>query len=405
MRLGSQAKVSVATCRKIEPVGLNSNIFHIMRVVLFTILAFMLLIAACTKESDLQESSFHYPDPVTLSKAGFVSEAGEHLFGSPGSVLPLSGGEFIVADNQSLLLHLFDQDLTYLHTFGGRGNGPGEFQRFNDISVRESSITVYDGSRSIISEIKAEGGRLSMAGTHDFTYTGHPDHPGAMFWRFTEGENGSNTALYYDFNIMSEEQPRYHRIVLFPYDENYQPASEDPVAVFQFSAELNANDNIVLQVPFISRGLISSLDGRILHAVNDEPVIKIYDHNGNHIDSIELPDTSTELTRNEKTKAYDQMYANSPDPDRFRSDVMKHIPEKRPVIRSLLTDADKRIWVRIFTNDEAPDQIVFDQEGSPVKKLSLPEGYSFRNASGNRVFAQRNSDDGPEIVVFELEME
>lgn len=372
-----------------------------MRIIIPALLTAVLLLSACSSESDEDESLFPYPDPVTLSEVGFVSDAGEQLFGSPGSVLPLSSGEFIVADNQSLLLHLFDRDLSYLHTFGGRGNGPGEFQRFNDISVRESTVTVYDGSRSIISNIKAEEGRLILAGTHDFTYTGHPDHPGAMFWRFAEGENGNHIALYYDFNIMSEDQPRYNRIVLFPYDENYQPASEDPAAVFQYSAELNANDNIVLSVPFIRRGLISSLEGKILYALNDEPVINLYDQSGNHIESIDLPDTSTELTREEKTEAYDQRYANSPDPDRFRSDVMKHIPDKRPVLRSLTTDADQRIWVRIYTNDEVPDWLVFDQDGNPIKQLSLPDGYTFRNASGNRVFAQRNSDDGPEIVVFE----
>ncbi len=376
-----------------------------MRVTFFVIIASFLLSMGCSKESAPQESSFPYPDTVTLSEIGSVSGADENMFGRPGSILPLNSGEFIVADNQSLLLHLFDRDLSFLHTFGGRGNGPGEFQRFNDISVRESSIVIYDGSRSIISDIKAEDGKLSLAGTHDLNLTRHQDHPGAMFWRFIEGENGEHIALYFDFNIMSEEKPTYHRIVVYPYDENYQPVTVDPVAVFQYSAELNVEENIVLSVPFIRRGLISSLDGRILHALNDEPLIKVYDRNGNHIQTIDLPDTSIHLTREDKTGAHDRLYANSPDPNRFRSDVLMHIPDERPVIRSLLTDADHRIWVRIYTNEDDPDRIAFDREGSPMKQLSLPEGYAFRNASGNRIFAQRNSDEGPEVVLFEWETE
>jgi len=372
-----------------------------MRVNFIVIIAFFFLSLGCSKESELQESSFTYPDTVILSETGFVSGTDENLFGRPGSILPLEGGKFIVADNQSLFLHLFDRDLSYLHTFGGRGNGPGEFQRFNDISVRGSSVVVFDGSRSIISHIKAEDGRLSLDETHALNLTRHPDHPGAMFWRFIEGENGEHIALYYDFNIMSEEQPTYHRIVVYPYDEAYQPVAEDPVAVFQYSAELNVEENIVLSVPFIRRGLISSLDGRILHALNDEPAIKIYDRNGNHIQTIDLPDTSINLTHEDKTDAHDRIYANSPDPDRFRSEVMKYIPDKRPVVRSLLTDADHRIWVRIYTNEDDPDRIAFDKEGAPMKQLSLPDGYAFRNASGNRVFAQRNSDEGPEVVIFE----
>lgn len=371
------------------------------KIIAFSVCTF--LINACSTDSSKNENTFLYPDSFELTEIGSINGTVDQVFARPTTVLPLSSGEFIVADSQTLTLHLFDDDFNYQHSFGGSGNGPGEFQRFNDLSVQGTSVTVYDGSRSTVTNINVEKEKLNLAETSDFTYSGHPDHPGAMFWRFIEGKNGDHIALFYDFNISSQEELTYHRVVALPYNESYQPEAEDPVAVFQYSPELSVEENIVLSVPFINRGLVSSLNGSILYATNNEPFIKVYDQRGINIHTIDLPNTSSGLTREEKTEAYDRMYVNSPDPERFRNEVMTHIPDSRPIIRSLQTDAEQRIWVRLYRSNDIPDWLVLDNEGSPIKQLSLPNGHVFRNASGNRIFTQRNTDEGPEIVILELD--
>lgn len=368
---------------------------------LFTI-AFVLIFFSCTTENNQNNQSYNYPPTVNLTEKAVVSNSDNLTLARPAYVLPLLNSQFIIADTQTFNFHLIGDDFSHKHAFGRSGDGPGEFRRISDISISNSSIKVYDGRRSLISELTIRDDQLSLADTKNFTYTAHPDHPAAMFWRFIEKDDGENIALYYDYNISSQEQLIYHKIAAFPYNANYEPASEDPAVVLKYSPELK-NENVVLSVPYLERGLIASINGNIVYALTHDPAVLIYDRSGKLIQTIDLPDTSSELTSTQKTEAYNRMYANSPDPDRFRSEVMSHIPDQRPIVRSLQSDAGQRIWVRIYHDETQPDWLVYDSDGKALFQTTLPEGHIFRNALDNLVYTQRNTEDGPEIVVLELE--
>ena len=370
------------------------NALYVTLLVLFAI--------SCSRDSTDTGDSFTEPDQVEVQKVGTVQDAGSKLLARPGAVLPLPDGKFIVADVQTLNLHLYSDNFTHLHSIGGNGDGPGEFRRFSDYAVSGSDVIVFDGRRSLVSTFSTENNRLELTSTERFEYVTNPDYPAAMFRWFVWDENGEHIALYYDFNISSMDELKYHHVVAYAYDENYSPVSEEPIAVFEYTPELSVENNIVLTIPYIERGFVASQNGRILYANNQSPSVEIYDRTGTVVRTIMLPDFSTELTRDDKIVEYNRLYENSPDPDRFRSQVVSLMPDRSPVIRTILSDQDGRIWVRMHNADENADWYLFTREGSPIAKLNLPEGHFFRNASGNRIYTTNTTRPDPEIGIFEF---
>jgi hypothetical protein len=353
---------------------------------LFTLLSCLILLTSCRQNESTSVTDYPYPAVAELQQIATLNSATDEIFARPNMVLPLHSEKFIIADTQLLKLHLFDENLNHIHTFGREGQGPGEFQRFSEITIDDNLIRVYDGRAYKVIELAVGENEIEFIGESDFTFFPLPDFPGAMFWRFFEGPDDTHLALYRDFNIQTEASPRFTRIVAIKYNDDYSPADEEPALVFDYIAELDFRNGI-LSIPYYQRGFVAHSNGQLYYAKNDTPEIRAYDTSGEQIQLIALPDTRVPLTRDDKAAAYDQMYRNSPDPELFKNEVMPEIPDNRPVIRSLTTDSQGRIWIRIYTDDDNDtDWLVLDNDGSPLKRLSLPDGHTFRNAFGNTLY-------------------
>lgn len=364
---------------------------------IFTLIPILAVLASCRQNESVSETRFQYPAVAELQQTASIQNASDEIFGRPTIVLPLDDKKFIIADTQLLKLYLFDGNMSHIHTYGRAGQGPGEFQRFSEITYDGSLIRVYDGRAYRVVELTISGNKIEFVGENTFTFFPLPDFPGAMFWRFFEGTDDKHLALYRDFNIQSEASPRFTRIVALNYHDDYTPAAEEPALVFDYIAELEFRNGI-LSIPYYERGFVAHSKGRLLYARNDKPEILVYDSLGNEIQQIVLPDTGIPLTQDDKTAAYNQMYRNSPDPELFRNEVIPEIPNVKPVIRALHTDSQGRIWVRIYANDDSKaDWLVLDEIGTPLAQLSLPDGHIFRNAAGNTLFTGYNGEDGPAI--------
>jgi hypothetical protein len=371
---------------------------------LFTLLSCLILLTSCRQNESTSVTDYPYPAVAELQQIATLNSATDEIFARPNMVLPLHSEKFIIADTQLLKLHLFDENLNHIHTFGREGQGPGEFQRFSEITIDDNLIRVYDGRAYKVIELAVGENEIEFIGESDFTFFPLPDFPGAMFWRFFEGPDDTHLALYRDFNIQTEASPRFTRIVAIKYNDDYSPADEEPALVFDYIAELDFRNGI-LSIPYYQRGFVAHSNGQLYYAKNDTPEIRAYDTSGEQIQLIALPDTRVPLTRDDKAAAYDQMYRNSPDPELFKNEVMPEIPDNRPVIRSLTTDSQGRIWIRIYTDDDNDtDWLVLDNDGSPLKRLSLPDGHTFRNAFGNTLYTGFIGENGPEVVMHQWDL-
>ena len=99
----------------------------------------------------------------TIGASGFEQQG--ILFGSITTMEVLSSGRLAVADPQSATVSVFDTTGVFLHSFGGRGQGPGEFDGIWDLFACAAD-TVMVGFRSELSVFDGqpaglEGGLLS----------------------------------------------------------------------------------------------------------------------------------------------------------------------------------------------------------------------------------------------------
>ncbi len=95
---------------------------------------------------------------------GVLDGAEDYSFGRLAGVIRLDDGGLAVSDAMSNRISVFEPDGTIRLTFGGEGEGPGEFRSLSRIYARGDSLFAFD----------ARGGRLSVFDT-DGEYLGQGD--------------------------------------------------------------------------------------------------------------------------------------------------------------------------------------------------------------------------------------
>ena len=361
----------------------------------------LLFTVSCAPPADEKED-FLYPDPVQLQQVHATSEWDGGMFGSNIMVQPLENGHIVVADIQQLSLYHFDQDGNHIETIGRSGQGPGEYARFTDLIYQNNQLLVFDVRNQRVNRYSFAENRLRLTDTHDYEYSRLQNHPAALFWKVVPASDGRHTSLYYDFNMMSADNPRMAKIAAVPYNEDFTAASDTAVVVLDFSPEFEFRGGI-LTIPYIPRGYVATLTDYLVYASNQHSSLLFYDRDGNLVREVDIPGEMTEITRAQKEELFIRMYSHLDDHSAFRNEVINRIPDQRPTLRSLQSDADDRLWVRLFRDDSDDDWLVMNNAGSPLFTINIPDGHTFRNALGNKLYTTHSGDSGLELVVFEFE--
>ncbi len=91
-------------------------------------------------------------------KIGAVDGAEEYTFGQIVDVLPTADGGVLVHDDQAQLIRFYDSTGTYVRTLGAKGQGPGEYEQVNGITLLpDGEILVWDGTGGRINRYRADG--------------------------------------------------------------------------------------------------------------------------------------------------------------------------------------------------------------------------------------------------------
>jgi hypothetical protein len=125
--------------------------------------AWLLAVAACVPSEPGIEST----DPVelplfTLSEPkleiGLIDGDDEYLFGAIESVLQLADGRVAVSDGGTSKVSLYDSDGRFSGSFGGEGDGPGEFRALSHLySHGTDSLRALDRRTGLVSSFDTNG--------------------------------------------------------------------------------------------------------------------------------------------------------------------------------------------------------------------------------------------------------
>jgi hypothetical protein len=100
-------------------------------------LCFLFLFTYCSLQ-DNQVINGEIEKPISIeiiAEIGTEDQPFEYQLGQPVAVRTDEKGHIYIADRASMTIKVFDENGSYLSSFGGRGRGPGEFQEINFMEI------------------------------------------------------------------------------------------------------------------------------------------------------------------------------------------------------------------------------------------------------------------------------
>lgn len=285
----------------------------------------------------------------------------------------LEDGRIVIANAGSNELRVFNADGSHAGTWGGRGEGPGEF-----VSYSPSAVATWPGDS--IAAVNPWGTRLSLfdaEGNHGRDVSLDPTMldvvdllPDGKI--FTRGSGGglqsdmtgasglvrSNT----EWGILDEDGTPLVSLGEFPGSEFY--------AIFGADGSLEGG----MPHPF-GRGTMGAVWGELVAVgVQDRYEIKAFASDGSLVRVIRRDGDPGSPTQADLDEYYARRYADLPDEDRISSlNAVRGMPlvESWPAFGETLADRAGYLWVREY---EAAVWTVFDPQGQVRGLVETPSG-------------------------------
>lgn len=358
---------------------------------------------------------------VETLRLGQIDGDGALTFSYVQDVAPALDGSFYVADRDSREIRHFAADGAFLGSFGGVGDGPGEFQYLGKIGVRANgSVVAIDGRTGRVSTFTPEG-----ESTSSVPAPGINAAPGIA-------AIGANGDVYSWITKFNGAQRVLDDRGIIEWASLHDWAAVSPSGEISILGAIPYADAIGptyfvdgrggLYKPLVTE-TVSTIgpDGARYWARNDEYRVfrlgldgdtTVFERNEEPVEA-----TSAELAQWE---ARSQQYVErSP----ARRERYFPIPTVKPLIRNLAIDADGRLWVSRYTDAvfmqytdqertyreergyadhqwrDLPSWDVFAPEGAFLGTVSLPMKTSFVTARGMTVWGIQEGPLGEDSVV------
>jgi hypothetical protein len=345
------------------------------------------------------------------------------LFSSIPALGVLSDGTIVVVDGGTQEIRLFDSTGGHLGTFGGRGEGPGEFSRIGAMEIiRGDSIAVWDGRlrrASILGPSGVLGRTFTLSETGggwaaSVGFTGRADVVVTSFRRHEPALRGVGRARRYD----SLQVTVYHDA----------GAEIDTVGVYPGAErikELNdIGDGRILAdnplPPFARETFVEVASGGVIVARNHRFEIRTFDVAGELRRILRLPNMVEQLGSQE-VETYRRFLlgqARSSTERGWLEDRMDGFPppRDRPAFGALVEASDGKLWVadyvasgELWAGDSRPLPLesrvwwVFHGNGDLLGQIELPGRFDLMAMTGESVFGVALSElDVPRVERYRI---
>lgn len=324
----------------------------------------------------------------------------------------LSDGRIIVPDLRTNLLHVYDPSGTYQRSFGGNGDGPGEFRRIRSAAVGPGdTISVFDFT-------DGAGGTLQLynpdEGFLESVALPATDEEGSRFQGWSWG-SGSYIGLVESREAMTRVAPELHRWPTSSVLELFGGGEAAPAVRFPGSYSGFHDSGMDVRLPFTHRPVVLVGPDRLLYGTGQRFELLELDPSLTLRRIIRWPSLREPLGDEDLEQARAEWLApreGTADPEYLRTiaDVMfapELLPEDRPAVGKALFDDEGRIWVARFEPFVFAEALyyVLQPNGEPVARLRIPaeKRALLSGIQGDRVLlAGKDALDVPRIEVIRI---
>lgn len=316
------------------------------------------------------------------------------LFGDIGSFDVDAQGRVFALDGQTQEIHVFDSDGTHMHTVGGRGTGPGEFEDASAVDLsRNGEIWVMEMRKGQLSILDAYGDYLrkeSIGGV------------GWSQWPYSGGFDpvGRYNALIRSFHDEGTTES------FARFDQSLTPLDTIPVPK-KPDAEYFSNETGDMQVGVPYQGYIAwcfAPNGNLWTLRTDQYELAEITGHGETLRRVTKEYEPIRVTAEDRTEWGQSMEWFT---DQGGKINWSKIPKTRPVVRSLYCDDEANLWVRRVTiksdddkESEGPLFDLFDPEGRYLGMLKFPFDLGSYPIMRNEVLYGITRDEhGADIIV------
>ena len=321
-----------------------------------------------------------------------VTESGETREFLPSFVTALPNGQLAVVEYEDQRIWVFDRDGSLVRMLGGRGEGPGEYQRLTQLRLTDGdTLAAWDPELVRLTLYAPDGHAVDKVITPRSVFGQFP-----MFVGLADGNLFLRSGLDFMAVFAKGTGPQVDTAVVARYRvTDSQATVADTLGAWPalaIHAFVEGNSFSYRTSPFASQARFALRDGRVYVALGDRYEIQVWDAatgalntliraSGRERPPVTEADRSAYEARaleNVAFAAEEEMLANIEYPERKSSYV------------ALLVDDDGRIWVQ--ETDDNGLWRVFDASGNMEAVVRVPDEFTLQDVRGDEVAGVYNVD-------------
>ncbi len=337
---------------------------------------------------------------------GSVEGGADYEFYQVTGAVKLSDGRIAVSDNGAHQVRIFAPDGNLLTSFGREGEGPGEFRHIQVMgTVGSDTLVVLDGRQRRTSRIHPDAGFLGQ--------TVLPEEAGVTM--HSNGMFGDGSIVFGGLVnwARGDEAPQsgYERLT-----NPYYAVGLDGEGIIHFgefpgtevvwtTGQVDGRES--LAAAFVTFGLsprAMARGDRLALGTRDTYEVKVFHASGALERIVRVRTSPVAVTQAHLDGRLEELLASLPNPDmapQIRSGF-RDTPhaEFMPAFEAVLLDSEGYLWVedKNIPGDTLRTWTVFDPEGIPLTRLSLPIANRVLDIGEDYVMAVFEDELGVEYV-------
>jgi len=293
-----------------------------------------------------------------------IDEVGGDVFAKPYSLLTADNGTVYLYDVKNLKYFILSKEGKFVKSFGPKGEGPGEIQRFRSAYLVNDKLIVVD-----LNEIDY------------FTTDGKYIKSVKNEWNQKKPNYFLNEDEFIHFPLLRANDPKLKGKI---YRHNLKTNDSKVLAEFPIFKGGFAEDNesrVGVVIMGLSPVIVAGYDSdRLYYGINNSFEINVVDYNGKKSDSFSVERETRKLSKKAKREWFAKNPAPGPMPDGLLKKIIKSLPDELThFTRIEVYNKLIYIFTAYLNRQPTKQQIdIFTRDGKYQYRafINTPEGYN-----------------------------